>query len=128
MTKVITITSAQGFLAQLKETEPYVRQIALDRLLEVADHFWAEIADHLTEIEACYEDPSFPHRQAAALLASRVYYHLEEYGDALRLALEAGELFELRTKTEYAETIVAKAIDDYIRLNNDPAKPTINEN
>jgi len=127
MAQVITITSAQGFLAQLKETEPLVRQIALDRLLDVVDHFWSEIADCLTEIEACYEDPSFPHRQAAALLASRVYYHLEEYGDSLRLALEAGDLFELRRKTEYVETIVAKAIDDYIRLKTDPANPPVGE-
>eukprot|EP00397_Hematodinium_sp_SG-2012_P020973 GEMP01021640.1.p1 GENE.GEMP01021640.1~~GEMP01021640.1.p1 ORF type:complete len:655 (+),score=78.73 GEMP01021640.1:79-1965(+) len=122
----LTITSAQGFLAQLKETEPFVRQVALDRLLDVVDHFWAEIADCLTDIEACYEDPSFPHRNAAALLASRVYYHLEEYGDSLRLALEAGDLFVLRVKTEFVETIVTKAIDEYIRMKTDPKQPTIN--
>eukprot|EP00397_Hematodinium_sp_SG-2012_P009083 GEMP01009157.1.p1 GENE.GEMP01009157.1~~GEMP01009157.1.p1 ORF type:complete len:1088 (+),score=230.50 GEMP01009157.1:69-3266(+) len=122
----LTITSAQGFLAQLKETEPFVRQVALDRLLDVVDHFWAEIADCLTDIEACYEDPSFPHRNAAALLASRVYYHLEEYGDSLRLALEAGDLFVLRVKSEFVETIVTKAIDEYIRMKTDPKQPTIN--
>jgi 26S proteasome regulatory subunit N2 len=55
-------------------------------------------------------------RFLAASLASKCYYHLEEYGDALRLALSAGPLFDVNARTEYAETLVARCIDDYIAL------------
>jgi len=55
-------------------------------------------------------------RFLAASLASKCYYHLEEYGDALRLALNAGPLFDVNARTEYAETLVARCIDDYIAL------------
>jgi 26S proteasome regulatory subunit N2 len=55
-------------------------------------------------------------RFLAASLASKCYYHLEEYGDALRLALSSGPLFDVNARTEYAETLVARCIDDYIAL------------
>jgi len=47
-------------------------------------------------------------------VASKVFYHLEEYDDALRFALGAGRLFDLSMRTEYVEKVVAVAIDDYI--------------
>lgn len=37
------------------------------------------------------------------------YYHLEEYGEALRLALGAGHHFDVNAKTEYVETIVGQS-------------------
>ncbi|CAJ1361221.1 unnamed protein product, partial [Effrenium voratum] len=55
----------------------------------------------------------------AALVASKVFYHLEEYDDALRLALGAGHLFDLSQRTEYVEKIVAVAIDEYVKLRGD---------
>jgi len=35
----------------------------------------------------------FKRKELAALLASKVYYHLEEYEDALYYALESKDLF-----------------------------------
>jgi 26S proteasome regulatory subunit N2 len=61
-----------------------------------------------------FEDTSFPNRQLAALVASKVFYHLEEYDDALKMALGAGQLFDLSQRTEYVEKIVAVALDKYI--------------
>jgi 26S proteasome regulatory subunit N2 len=73
-----------------------------------------------------YEDKQFPNQKLAALVASKVYYHLGEYEDSLSFALGAEELFDLNTKTEYVETIIginfltlAKAIDKYIELQNE---------
>lgn len=34
--------------------------------------------------EILYEDETFPHRELAALLASKIHFHLEQYDDALR--------------------------------------------
>ena len=55
-------------------------------------------------------------RQLAALVASKVYYHLGSYNDSLDFALGAEGLFDV-TKTEdmYVETIIAKCIDKYTK-------------
>lgn len=51
-------------------------------------------------------------RDAAALLASKVYYYLGEYDEALSFALGAGNAFEAETRApgseEYAETIICE--------------------
>jgi len=109
-------TSATGVLSLLEEQENSLRVAALQRLNEVVDQFWHEVADYLTDIEQLYEDPNFPGRELAALVASKVFYHLEEYGDALRLALGAGSLFDLSERSEYIEKVVAVAIDEYIAV------------
>ncbi|OLQ01422.1 26S proteasome non-ATPase regulatory subunit 1 [Symbiodinium microadriaticum] len=110
-------------LSLLEEQENQLRCAALQRLNEVVDQFWHEIADYLNDIETLYEDPAFPGREMAALVASKVFYHLEEYrpryDDALRLALGAGQLFNLNQRSEYVEKIVAVAIDEYVKLTGD---------
>ena len=53
-----------------------------------------------------FEDPSFKHRELAALLASKVYYHLGAYKEALHLALGAGQHFDVEAKSEYVENII----------------------
>jgi 26S proteasome regulatory subunit N2 len=110
---VPALTSAAGILTLLDEVDD-LRAVALEQLNGVVDQFWAEIADSLSAIEALHEEPKFSHRGLAALVASKVYYHLEEYGDALRLALAAGDLFRVDETTEFAETIVSKAIDQWV--------------
>ncbi len=60
------------------------------------------------------DEPSFPQKELAASLASKVFYYLEEYEEALRLALEAGDRFDLNERSQYVETLVHKCIDKYI--------------
>ena len=87
--------------------------------------------------ESLYESPDLPieARNSAALLASKVYYYLEEYDEALTFALGAGNAFQQDSSIpgdeEYIETLIcephpetrraplnsaipAKAIDRYI--------------
>lgn len=51
-------------------------------------------------------------RDAAALLASKVYYYLGEYDEALSFALGAGLAFEAESRAqgseEYVETVVCE--------------------
>ena len=56
--------------------------------------------------EILYEDESFKQRKLAALVASKVYYHLGEYDESMLFALGAGELFNITAKEEYVETII----------------------
>ena len=64
--------------------------------------------------EALYESQELPTeaRHFAALLASKVYYFLGEYDEALSFALGAGSAFEAETRVggaeEYVETVVCK--------------------
>jgi 26S proteasome regulatory subunit N2 len=64
-------------------------------------------------IEELSEDESFPGADLAAAIASRCFYHLQEYKDALRLALSAGKYFDISIKSEYVDTLLAKCIDEY---------------
>lgn len=63
-----------------------------------------------------YEDESFPERQLAALVLSKVYYHLQAYNDSMIFALAAGDYFKLDAPTEFEETIVSKCVDQYIAI------------
>ncbi|KZO96227.1 putative RPN2-26S proteasome regulatory subunit [Calocera viscosa TUFC12733] len=117
---VIDAKTAAGALALLSEPEPEIQEYALQSLNDLVDQFWAEVSEEVTKIETLYESSSLSpsSRSLAALIASKVYYNLQEYDDALAFALGAGDLFEVERKTgrspEYIETIISKCIDTYI--------------
>ncbi|TPX45587.1 hypothetical protein SeMB42_g03942 [Synchytrium endobioticum] len=111
---MVTLTSAAGVISLLDEREAQLKVYALQTLNSIVDQFWAEISDAVSKIEILYEDEKFGQRRLAALVASKVYYHLGEYNDSLQFALKAGELFDPSVKTEYVETIVSKCIDKFI--------------
>ncbi|KAN0063959.1 proteasome regulatory particle base subunit [Thecaphora frezii] len=112
---VAPVTSAAGIIALLDEQEPELQSYALKRLDSIVDQFWAEIADSVSKIEILYETEGFADRQLAALVASKVYFHLGEFDEALSFALGAGPLFDVEKKDEYVDTVVSKAIDQYIQ-------------
>lgn len=119
--------AAAGILALLSEDDPTLIHYALQQLnTNLVNSFWTEISDYLSSIEVIYENTSdYPPetRQLAALLASKVYYHLDSLDDALAFALSAGDLFNVDSSSteespngdqEYTETIVATCIDRYV--------------
>ena len=99
---------------------------ALHRLNAIVDVFWPEISDSISKVfvfaspmffffyfrfsssESLYEDENFKHRELAALVSSKVYYHLGSLDNALTYALGAGRLFDVNDKTEYVETIIGQ--------------------
>lgn len=66
--------------------------------------------------EILHEDNSFIQHDLAALVASKVYYHLGSFEDSLTYALGAGELFDVNSRNEYVDTIISKCIDHYTKL------------
>lgn len=115
----LNLTSAGGLLALLDEPESQVQGFALEKLIDVVDVFWAEIADAINKIEVLYEDKTFPYNKRAALLTSKVYHHLGSFEDSLQFALGAEELFDIQDSSEYVATTIAKCIDFYIKKTND---------
>ena len=113
-------SSAEGLLALLSEDDITLRSAALKRLLNVVDSLWHEVAEFLPDLEALSEDDSLDlcTRQTAAAVASRVFFHLEEPYQALRLALEGGtqnfDVVNNRTSA-YVECLVSAAIDAYVK-------------
>ncbi|XP_070537971.1 26S proteasome non-ATPase regulatory subunit 1-like isoform X2 [Ptychodera flava] len=110
------ITSAAGVIALLDEKEAELKVFALKKLNHIVSDFWAEVSDVVTKIEVLYEDETFIERKLAALVASKVYYHLGAFEESLTYALGAGELFDVNATSEYVETIIAKCIDHYTKL------------
>lgn len=58
--------------------------------------------------EVLYEDETFRSRAFAALVASKVFYHLGAFEESLNYALGAGDLFSVTDDSEYVETIIGK--------------------
>lgn len=112
---MVALTSAAGVISLLDESEE-LQIYALKKLNTIVDQFWAEISDSVSKIEVLYEDEQFKHRNLAALVASKVYYHLGEFDESMSFALGAGDLFDSSINSEYVETIVSKCIDHYIYL------------
>ncbi|DAZ93893.1 TPA: hypothetical protein N0F65_004740 [Lagenidium giganteum] len=108
--------SAAGVLALLEEDDHALKAHALQKLHQVVDHHWAEIADAIPLIESLSDDDSFAHRDLAASVASKCFFHLEEYEDALRLALGAGKYFDITASSQYTDTIIATCIDEYVAI------------
>ncbi|KAJ5860932.1 uncharacterized protein N7529_008242 [Penicillium soppii] len=113
---MVGLVSAAGLVGFLSEPDPELKVFALKTLDSQIDHLWTEVVNSLPEIEALYEDESFSERGLAALVASKVYYHLQEYNESMVLALGTGKLFKLENGGEYEETIIAKCVDTFISL------------
>eukprot|EP00808_Paulinella_micropora_P016424 g17140.t1 len=116
------LSSATPILSLLDEDQDELKVHALNKLNVLVDQFWAEIASDIAKIETLYEDESFQDRNLAAFVASKVFYHLEEFDDALKYALGAGSLFDVGTKSEYVETLMAKCIDEYVKQREEAEK------
>jgi 26S proteasome regulatory subunit N2 len=69
--------------------------------------------------EMLYENEQFKERNLAALVASKVYYHLGSFDNALQYALGADKLFNVDESSEYVETIITKCIDHYTKIQVD---------
>lgn len=107
--------TADALVAVLLEKSPVLRQTAIQRLYSIVDQCWSEISDAIPLIEELSEDENFESHEIAAAVASKIFFHLEEYDDALRLALGAGRYFDVGARTEYVEMLSSKCVDTYIQ-------------
>lgn len=111
---------------------PELKVFALKKLDMIVDEFWPEISEAIEKMyesaipcfmilqifffvliintlcysEILHEDKSFPQHDLAALVASKVYYHLGSFEDSLTYALGAGELFDVNARNEYVDTTI----------------------
>lgn len=99
----------------MDEPIPDLKIFALKKLDGIVDEFWPEISEAIEKIEILHEDKSFEEHNLAALVASKLYYHLGSFEDALTYALGADNLFDVNSRNEYVDTIIAKCIDFYVQ-------------
>ena len=114
----VSAPAASGWIALLQEDDLQLRTLALHKLLSTVDTLWHQVAESLPDLEALSEDMELPTelRQTAAAVASRVFFHLEEPQQALRLALQAGPAhFDVvqQQQSPYVQRLVAAALDAY---------------
>ncbi|KAI2638412.1 26S proteasome regulatory subunit rpn2 [Xylaria nigripes] len=114
-----SLVTATGVLALLADEEVELKIFALQTLNDDIDTVWFEVAPVVTEIEALYEDEFFPERKLAALVLSKVYFHLQAYDESMFFALAAGDLFKLDNPGEFEETIISQCVDHYIASKNE---------
>ncbi|KAG1657731.1 hypothetical protein FOA52_011993 [Chlamydomonas sp. UWO 241] len=107
------ISSASGLLALLSESSDDLKRHALINIDKCVHEYWYQISGSIASVEALYEDDEFSHRELAALVASKVFYHLGELDDALTYALGAGSLFNVNEESEYVQTLVSRCLDRY---------------
>lgn len=68
--------SAAQFLAMLSDNIIEKQVYALRKLAQIVDYQWPEISDQLPMIEALLDEETFPEKQLAAQIASKVFYYL----------------------------------------------------
>jgi 26S proteasome regulatory subunit N2 len=105
--------SAAPFIANIHEKEVMLQTHALKNLVKIVDHTWHEIADSLSRIQELAEDNSFPERPLANFLASKVYYFLENFNNSMWCALNSGDNFNLKERSQYVEKLINVCIDEY---------------
>ncbi|KAL0034615.1 hypothetical protein WJX79_010540 [Trebouxia sp. C0005] len=122
----VAVSSASGLLSLLDEDDESLKLYALQSLNRIVHEFWFQIASQqaIASVEAFYEDETFTHRDLAALVASKVFYHLGELDQALTYALGAGSLFDITEPTEYVQTILSRCVDLYLEQRNSAATGT----
>jgi 26S proteasome regulatory subunit N2 len=108
------LSSVSQYIHLLREQDRQVQGAALERLSQVVDQNWAEIAEHLSLIEELLDDNDFPKRELASYVASKIYYHLEVYEDALNYALKSGHYFNLDERSQYVQCLVTTCIKHYV--------------
>ncbi len=116
----IVPSSAAPALSLLDEPEPALRAHALRSLDALADSFWPEISGVVDKIQVLAKDPSFPERALASIVAAKINFHLGALENALHYALAAGSLFNVDEQTQFAITLRALCIDEYIALRSNP--------
>ena len=119
VTPALLTKVTSSVLSLLVETDHKLKALALERLEPLVDNSWPEIADSLPSLEALYEDTSFSRRELAAYVISKVYYHLEEYSEAMHFALRSGSIFDPSQSSEYVRTVTSKLVDSYIKAKKD---------
>ena len=125
------LSTSSGLLAMLNDPTTEIRKAALHALLKCVDKLWHEVADALPDLESFAEDDSLDleTRSCAAAVASRVYFHLEENIQALRLALLSGKRYfdvvDTASKQDpYANALIGAAIRLYIKYRKREMKAT----
>ncbi|KAK6739461.1 hypothetical protein RB195_008133 [Necator americanus] len=90
---------ASAFLKSLRSSRSPAKEkeVLIDLFddWDVLTNTWFEVADCASFSEELAEDKSFPARQKAVLLASKVAFCLEDYENALNFALAADTHFKL---------------------------------
>ena len=120
-------------LAQLSDPHPSLQLAALQSLLLTVDLDWPSLASHLPLLESLAEsrfpdsssissESRFPNsslfpesRFLAALLVSKIYFHLEALDEAVKYALLAGPEFEKEDDcSEFGLAIRGKCVEKYL--------------
>jgi 26S proteasome regulatory subunit N2 len=117
------VLTASGYAVLLSEPNPSLQVAALEELNLGVDQFWPEIVNHMETLEMMADDETFTGRELASLVASKVYFHLQEYSDAITFALGAGGRFRSELNSDYTDMVVARVVDEYIT--NSDCEPRI---
>lgn len=110
----IVPSSAAPALSLLEESEPVLQAHALRALNSLADSFWPEISSVVDKIQELSEDDEFEEHHLAAIVAAKVNFHLGSVDEALYYALSSNTFFDVDAETEFANTLRARCIDEYI--------------
>ena len=111
------LSSIKGLLSLLRETDEVIVSFALGRINDLLDEFWYEMGPtDISLVEEHYENSSATQetRELAAIIASRTYFHLGAYDDAVEYALAAGARFRSE-RSLFSDTILACCIDLYVK-------------
>ena len=72
MAVAVASSNADGLISMLTEPDISLRTYALEALAKQCEIHWFSLSGSISVVENLYEDDSFPQRELAALVASKV--------------------------------------------------------
>lgn len=105
---------AQALVAFLEEEIDSFKIHGLNELLKISENEWPEISESIDIITNLSKDESFTGQKLAALLASKLYYYMGNFSQAVQYAVLSGDHFNPVGTDPFTCTLVSHAIQDYI--------------
>ena len=92
---------SSSFISLLNEEDFEFQSYAIDKLLEVVDVEWSQIASHVELISSFAKNFDFINHKKASLVTSIIYYHLGNMDEAVNYAVLAQNSFDPNSKNPY---------------------------
>jgi len=104
--------ATMSMIALLEGKSPTgLKQHAVDKLLEMVDWCWPQIAEAVPLVEQAAKELPEPSR--CHLLLAKTFFHLGDYERAVGEALMAGPAFDVSTSNAFTDAMLAKMVALY---------------
>jgi 26S proteasome regulatory subunit N2 len=116
----INLQSGEFLISMLHSETQSVAAFALDGILNSVHYLWIDFVDHIGTIKRVIDH--FPQlKKKAAFCLSQIFFYADNLTEALQWVVLADELFDIKLRSLYTDSMISMVINKYINhLNSKP--------